>query len=355
MELLEEFYLLKSETSFADESFRPGDWFKPVILAQISTKDDLLWFLKLKRYSSSISSIPKYKREKSNNYNEIKAYEYYYAFSRFDSKKQREICQLLKNVIIIIEDPKYYFNKIGFTPVSRDHHRSAKTFLKNNDFEFILNFQGKSFFINMSNPVFYFFKQFLIGSIFDEIISSSPLHRIESDIKFLNDYCWTPFYAPQISNLVGQFYEENDDIFKKIEKTIPMLARFRSAFWDYPKVTNILNEKSANIFFPYDISYSYKLKLQNVIARQKIFDDGNSKSIDLMKKSFAEIDYSINRFDQTDWVPQIKEMQSFKTIEIQAADFASYFARIIYEEMGISKVRKYFKNVLFNGKSNFQF
>lgn len=351
MALLEELSLLQSETSFADESFRPGDWFKPSILAQISIKDDLLWFLKLKRYSSSILSIPKIKKGKSTNYNEIKAHEYYYAFSGFDSKKQKEICQSLKNVVIIIEDPKYYFNKVGFTPVSRDHHRSTKTFLKKSDFGFILNFQGRSFFINMSNPMFSFFKQFLIGSIFNEIISSSPLHRIESDIKFINDYCWTPFHSPQISDLVERFYEENDDIFKKIEKTIPMLARFRSAFWDYPKMTNILNDKNNNIFFPFDISYSYKLKLQEVIAQQKIFDDGNSKSIDLMTKSFVEINNSINQFEQTDWVPQIREMQSFKTIEIQAADFASYFARIVYEERGISEVRKYFKNVLFNGKS----
>lgn len=33
MELVREFPLLQSEATFADESFRQGDWFKPVNLS----------------------------------------------------------------------------------------------------------------------------------------------------------------------------------------------------------------------------------------------------------------------------------------------------------------------------------
>lgn len=347
----EDILLLQEGASFADESYKSGDWFKPVVLAQISKYDELIWFFKLRNNFSQELSLSKLNKGKKGKSDEIKAFDYYYLFCGLSTAKKREIWHTLKNVTIIIEDPKQYFAKMGITPITRIPKRFEKQNLLKNKSDFIFKHKEKQILINEQNPMFSFIKKFIITHIYNEMISSSPLHRINSDLGFIGDYFFIPeksFTTP--SELIEKVSDKSDDVFAKIEKLTLPLARVRSAFLNFPTLYSIFNESEYRKLNSYEIYHVYESRLEHAMRSKQIFDEGNEPSINLIKNSFLYLDSKLNHYKKPEWEPLIEEQQSSSTPEIQAADFAAYFARNIYEKWGIKEVCKYFNTVYFNGK-----
>jgi len=308
--------------TFADESWGGNEWFRPIVLAHMSSDTDLYWFFEL------------YKRRKNKN-GEFKANEARMILDSLDIRLKNKIWQSFQNVTIIIIDPKKYLSN---PPIK------------------IINggiIQLGDNIINRSHPNYNSLRESLQDYLSKRILLDSPASDIDYSMRKISDYIdMYPLFDERdfYTDLILQKINKKDPK-KRVINTAKLSTRLHSAFFELKdpetKEETLIKVLSGRRYF--NPAYYYRELLYQSISPARFFDEGDRLSIKIIKELHEKINQGLQQFNKyTLPSPKIIELDSKKDIRIQAADVAAGIARDIYERHGIKGLRDKFNYVFVN-------
>jgi len=326
------------KASFADESWRGNQWFRPKVLAHILSDKDLGWFFELVKITKEKNLYP----------GELKAHIVIDLLPELDYKLRNRIWQDLQNVIIIITDPREYLSTMGIKIYE--------------DGAFQLKIEKRNIMIEPNDENYIYFVNSLQDYLSGRILLDSPISDIAhsiSEIWFNFDIFPAnvdSFFPNSILNTILSKMNKKETK-KKIINSIKLFLRSHSAFFELrdPETKNKVLEKIKQkrpIFV--SAYYHYELLSQS-LSYDRFFDEGHSQSITIIKNIQDILIQAFNKHqifcDSTPILPpKIIELDSKKDIRIQAADVAAGIARNIYETKGIKGLKERFNYIIFNGR-----
>lgn len=317
--------------TYADEGWRTNFWHRCHILAQIKNDQNLDWYYRL------LSLIQK----TSPGEKEYKSDIAIAKLSSLDREAQKIILRTLQDVMIVILEPRRYLKELGVEI--------------GGDYSYVVRLHETRFKISRSDrDMFNYYDDFLKDTISNLVLISSPVFAIGGS---LSELPVAPrredFFTPE--NIL--FLIKHTDSKKKVMGAIKLTSRLFVTFFEVidPETRKRLLEEMIDYGPSWEASPFHRSLLVKALSIDRHFDEGDTQSVDIIKKCVGEVESSLRYYyDQESFPhPIIDEIKSETSPFIMAADWAAGFARELFEKDGISGVKQRFRYVIYNGEVMF--
>jgi hypothetical protein len=317
--------------TYADEGWRTNYWHRSHILAQIKNNQNLDWFYRLLRIIQKSSPGEKeYKSDAAVN-----------KLSTLDRENQKIIWNTLQDVMIVIVEPKSYIKELGVEITE--------------DYSYVVRLKGEGFTISRNDRGIYnAYDDLLKNTISDLVLVHSPIFSVGSSMSQLAILPRREdFFSPE--NVLSMINQKDSK--KKVIGAIKVASRLFTAFFEVidPDTRKRIVAEMIEYEPIWAASPFHSLLLKEALSSDRYFDEGDTQSIEIIKRCVQEVESSLQYLYDEDSLPHpmIAEVDSEQSPYIQAADWATGIARDIYEKGGIDGVKKKFKYIIYNGELMF--
>jgi hypothetical protein len=289
--------LIKTHATFLDESYDGTSQDDIVVTAQVPFDLDIRWFFELKKRLGKTGEL-KYSDVRKN-------------WKSFDNQMKGAIKNGVGQALIVVCDPQPY-TKPAYQVLSRISSGLPQSFLKE-------------------------IKKNLSDIVQQGVLEQSPVSWIKYNISA---------NAPNNAELQKRL--------KKPHNIKLFVARSIATFhelYDKENWDHAFDELLPQRFvLPQHIYANILLKSQEF---DRVFDEGNRPSAELIREIRNQVDERINDYIIT--VPgemgKVEEVNSKDNDYIQVSDLAAGFARDMYQKPeGKKRLKDYFKATIYNGK-----
>lgn len=317
--------------TYADEGWRTNYWHRCHVLAQIKNNQNLDWFYRLLRIiQNSSPGEDEYKSDLAI----IK-------LSTLDRENQKIIWNTLQDVMIVIVEPKRYLKELGVEITD--------------DYSYVARVYGERFTVNRTDRDRYnYFDDLLKDTISNLVLVSSPIISVGDSLSQLvvlprrED-----FFSPE--NILSMINQKDSK--KKVIGAIKLTSRLFTTFFEVidPDTRKRILAGMIESGSLWEASPYHSMLLKEALSRDRYFDEGDTQSVDIIKRCVQEVESSLHYFYDEDSLPHpiIAEIDSEQSPYIQAADWATGIARDVYGKSGIEGVKQKFKYVIYNGETMF--
>jgi len=300
-------------------------------LAQIKDNQNLDWYYRLlKLIQASSPGEKEYKSDLA-----IKR------LALLDRENQKIVWNTLQDVMIVIVEPKHYMKELGVEITD--------------DYSYVARVYGERFKVNHTDRDRYnYFDDLLKDAISNLVLVSSPIFSVGDSLSQL---VVAPrredFFSPE--NILSMISQR--DSRKKVMGAIKLTSRLFVTFFEVidPGTRKRILEEMIEYGPRWEASPFHCSLLKEALSFDRHFDDGDTQSVEIIKRCVEEVESSLKYFYDEDSLPHpvIDEVKSETSPYVQAADWATGIARDLYEKNGIGGVKQKFKYVIYNGETMF--
>jgi hypothetical protein len=202
--------------------------------------------------------------------------------------------------------------------------------------------------------MFNYYDDLLKDTISKLVLISSPVISVGGS---LSELIVAPrredFFSPEnILSLIS-----HKDSKKKVIGAIKLTSRLFVTFFEVidPETRKRILEEMIEYGPRWEVSPFHCSLLREALSIDRHFDDGDTQSVEIIKRCVEEVESSLKYFYDEDSLPHpiIDEVKSEISPYVQAADWATGIACDLFEKNGISRVKQKFKYVIYNGETMF--
>jgi hypothetical protein len=317
--------------TYADEGWRTNYWHRCHVLAQIKDNQNLDWYYRLIRLIQA--SSPGKKEYKSDSVID--------KLNALGRENQKTIWNTLQDVMIVIVEPKCYIKELGVEITE--------------DYSYVVQVNGKRFTINRTDRSMYnYYDDLLKNTISNLVLISSPLISVGGSLSQL---AVAPqredFFSPE--NVLSMINQKDSK--KKVIGAIKLASRLFIAFFEVidPDTRKRILAEMIEYEPIWEASPFHLSLLREALSSNRYFDEGDTQSVDIIKRCVQEVESSLRYLYNEDSLPHpiISEVDSEQSPYVQAADWATGIARDIHEKDGVDGIKHMFKYVIYNGEMMF--